>query len=87
MNYKLVRGPDNIVWCSIQPLMTDVSETLEKLQCIDLEPLSEIDKDIMEFNIIGMKAIYTFMGALLQEKSQEEHRNATSDRQTTHESH
>jgi hypothetical protein len=41
----------------------------------------------MEFNIIGMKAIYTFMGALLQEKSQEEHRNATSDRQTTHESH
>lgn len=67
MKYQLVKGPDDIVWVSIQPLMDDVNESLKKLVEIDISELSDTDKDIMDFNILGMKAIYTFMGALVQE--------------------
>ncbi len=67
MKYVLQKGPDNITWCSLEPLMQDVNESLEKLVKIDLTPLSDTDKDIMDFNILGMKAIYTFLGALVQE--------------------
>lgn len=71
MNYKLVKGPDDTVWVSIQPLMVDVNESLNKLTEIDTSTLSDTDKDIMEFNILGMKAIYTFLGALIQESKNE----------------
>jgi len=67
MNYQLETGPDGTVWVSIQPLMQDVNHSLEHLLSIDTSTLSDTDKDIMDFNILGMKAIYTFMGALLQE--------------------
>lgn len=84
MNYQLVKGPDNTVWVSLQPLMQDVKSSLEKLEVIDTSELSTLDKDIMEFNMLGMKAIYTFLGALLQESNDKEILNANTDRQTTH---
>lgn len=84
MNYQLVKGPDNTVWVSVQPLMQDVKSSLEKLEKIDTNELSTLDKDIMEFNMLGMKAIYTFLGALLQESNDKEILNANTDRQTTH---
>ena len=72
MKYQLVKGPDDTVWVSIQPLMDDVNESLKQLVEIDTSTLSDTDKDIMEFNILGMKAIYTFMGALVQESNLKE---------------
>ena len=69
MNYKLVKGPDNITWASLEPLQQDVIESLHKLEQINMEELSDIEKDIMDFNIIGMKAIATFIGALVQESN------------------
>ena len=84
MNYQLVKGPDDTIWVSVQPLMQDVKTSLEKLEVIDTSELSSLDKDIMEFNMLGMKAIYTFLGALLQESKDKEVLNANTDRQTTH---
>jgi len=72
MRYQLQKGPDNITWCSLEPLMQDVSESLDKLVKIDTTELSDTDKDIMDFNILGMKAIYTFIGALVQEANLKE---------------
>ena len=71
MKYKLVRGPDNIVWCSVQPLMEDTQDALKMLEQTNTESMNDVEKDIMEFNIIGMKAIYTFLGALVQESNRE----------------
>lgn len=79
MNYKLVKGPDDTVWVSIQPLMTDVNYSLNKLIEIDVDPLSDTDKDIMDFNILGLKAIYTFLGALLQESKINENLNRPTE--------
>ena len=79
MNYKLVKGPDNITWVSIEPLRDDVLDSLVKLEQINTEELSNIDKDIMNFNILGMKAIGTFLNSLIEESN-----NETIDRPTTH---
>ena len=83
-SYKLVKGPDDIVWVSIQPLMNDVKQSLDKLEKIDVDGLGNVDKDIMDFNILGMKAIYTFLGALVQESILEEKRNEESTRSSVH---
>lgn len=79
MNYRLEKGPDGTVWVSIQPLQFDINKSLEHLVSIDTSSMSEQEKDIMEFNILGMKAIYTFLGALLEEQKQKEHRDETTD--------
>jgi hypothetical protein len=80
MNYKLVKGPDNITWVSIEPLRDDVLDSLVKLEQVNIEGLSTIDKDIMNFNILGMKAIATFLNSLVQESDNDE----TINRPTTH---
>ncbi len=71
MNYKLVHGPDNTVWVSLQPLEIDVRNSLKKLEDIDTTDLSKLDRDIIEFNILGMKAINTFLLALIDEAKNE----------------
>lgn len=80
MNYKLVSGPDDIVWVSIQPLMQDVQQALKALESADTTEFTEQGKQINEFNITGMKAIYTFLGALLQEHKSNEYAKS----KTTH---
>lgn len=79
MNYKLEKGPDGTVWVSIQPLQMDINKSLEHLVSIDTSTMTEQEQDIMEFNILGMKAIYTFLGALLEEQKQKEYRDAKTD--------
>ena len=73
MNYKMMSGPDSTTWITLEPLMQDVNHNLEKLNGINIEGLSQIDKDIMQFNILGMKAVSTFLGALLQEHKGNQH--------------
>lgn len=80
MNYKLVNGPDGIVWVSLQPLRDDVMTQLNKLTTIDTSEFSETDKDIMDFNVVGLRAIATFLNALEQEAKT----NENIDRPTTH---
>lgn len=72
MRYVLTKGPDGTVWCPVQPLMLDIKDSMDKLEQINTSELSSLDKDIMDFNILGMKAIYTFLGALLQEQKDNE---------------
>ena len=79
MNYQLEKGPDGTIWVSVQPLMHDINKSLEHLVTVDTSNMTSQEQDIMEFNILGMKAIYTFLGALLEEQKQKEFRNASTD--------
>lgn len=78
MNYRLEKGPDGTVWVSIQPLQSDINKALEHLVTVDVSTMTEQEKDIMDFNILGMKAISTFLGALLEEQKQKDHRDETT---------
>ena len=79
-SYKLVKADDGIVWVSIQPLMYDVKNTLDKLQKLDTDNLNNFDKEVMDFNMIGLRAVYSFLDSLVQENKL----NENTDRQTRH---
>ena len=84
MNYQLVKGPDGTIWVSLQPLRDDVISTLDKLEKIDVTDLSALDKDIMNFNILGMKAIATFLNSLEQESQLKDLQDEKSTRPSVH---
>jgi hypothetical protein len=67
--YKLEQGPDGITWVSIQPLMADVAENLDKLKNIVYDGA---DKHEIDMRILGLTAIYEFLGALVTEKKLEQ---------------
>ena len=72
MKYQLVVGPDKIVWVSLQPLIEDTNEALEKLATVNTDDLNSIDADIMNFNVMGLKAISTFLSVLVKEANSRE---------------
>lgn len=79
-SYKLVKADDGIVWVSIQPLMYDVKNTLDKLQKVDTDKLNNFDKEVMDFNMIGLRAVYSFLDSLVQENKL----NENTSRPTKH---
>ena len=87
MRYKLVKAEDGIVWVSIQPLMADIEENLDKIKQIPTIQLNDEDNRGLNLKIIGLESIYQFLGALLTEQQlvelKEQH-DAQIDRPTTH---
>ncbi len=59
--YKLVSGPDDITWVSIQPLMEDISEQINDI--IELE-----SNDSNNMKLLGLRSTYQLLGALVTEK-------------------
>lgn len=56
--YKLVSGPDNITWCSLEPLLQDLNE--------------QYDNATVEYTKQQLYAVKTFIEALIVEKRVEE---------------
>ncbi len=69
MNYKMVRAEDNIVWVTVQPLMTNVKQALENAKNIDTSTMSTDDKRGVDFTILSMEAVYNFLGSLMTEQN------------------
>lgn len=67
--YHLQKGPDGIVWVSIQPLMEDIREALDRMRNIDLERL-KTDDDQSQFGlqIVALQSVYQFLGSLVTEQ-------------------
>jgi hypothetical protein len=69
MNYKMVRAEDNIVWVTLQPLMTDVKQALENAKNIDVSAMDVDEKRGVDFTILSMEAVYNFLGSLMTEQN------------------
>ena len=65
----MVRAEDGIVWVTIQPLMTEVKQALEKAKNIDISTMDHDDKRGVDFTILSMEAVYNFLGSLMTEQS------------------
>jgi hypothetical protein len=78
-NYKLVKAEDGIVWCTLQPLMGDIQQSIEDLAEMDTSELSEQNQQIFDLKILGLKTVYEFLGALIQEQQLSDLRNATGN--------
>lgn len=69
--YELKKDSDGKLWVSVNELMFDIKDALEKLSNLDspqLLELSDIDKKQIDNKILGLHAIYTFLGALQTEQ-------------------
>lgn len=69
--YELKKDSDGKLWVSVNELMFDIKDALEKLSSLDspqLLELSDIDKKQIDNKILGLHAIYTFLGALQTEQ-------------------
>lgn len=85
MSYMLHRAEDNIVWVTIQPLMTDVKQALRNAKDIDTSKMSVDEKRGVDFTILSMEAVYNFLGSLLTEQNlkeialEEQNKNTNTD--------
>lgn len=72
MNYVLTKGPDGITWVSLEPLMNDLKESVITLSNMELPPEEEEGRNQ---KLLGLKATYEILGALVQEANLKEMRD------------
>ena len=82
-SYKLVKAEDGIVWVSVQPLVNDIYENLTMLENIEAtDDMQQVDQDILNHKILGMKSLLSFLAALINEQNLtdlKEHYDANTD--------
>ena len=82
-SYKLVKAEDGIVWVSVQPLVNDIYENLTMLENIEVtDDMQQVDQDILNHKILGMKSLLSFLAALINEQNLtdlKEHYDANTD--------
>lgn len=69
--YELFRE-DGITWVSIENLMSDVNDALLKMRKISEVGLDSTDVQQLRLKIVGLEAIYTFLGGLVTEQNLKE---------------
>lgn len=69
--YELFRE-DDITWVSIENLMNDVNDALKKMRNISEIGLEPHDVQQLRLKIVGLEAIYTFLGGLVTEQNLKE---------------
>lgn len=66
--YQLKKDEDGKLWVTVNELMADIKDALEKMSNLDDPRLIEVDKKELDAKIVGLHAIYTFLGALQTEQ-------------------
>ena len=66
--YTLYRE-DEITYVSVEPLMNDALDALNKLKEIKSDMLDQTDQQQLKLKILGLEAIYTFLGGLVTEQN------------------
>ena len=67
--YRLAKDQDGELLVTVKPLMNDIEKSIHKMMDIPIESLTEQDKEIFNLKILGLKTIYEFLGALVQEQT------------------
>jgi hypothetical protein len=72
MNYQMVRGPDGIVWVTLQPLMAEVKAILENSKLIDVTLMDRDERRGIDFTILSLESVYNFLKSLEAEQQVKE---------------
>lgn len=67
--YKLIKQDDGELLVTVKPLMKDIESSINKMMEIDVDELSPENKQIFDLKILGLKTVYEFLGALVQEQT------------------
>jgi hypothetical protein len=71
--YKLYRDSDQLV-VTVDPLVKDIEVSLEKMMSMNVDELSDDNKNLFEMKILGLRTIHQFLGALQQENYLKEYK-------------
>ena len=74
-SYKLERREDKNIWVNIQPLMADIQVHFDNLHDMDTSEFTDQDQELLQLKIVGLRAIYEFLGALKLEHELKELRD------------
>lgn len=67
-SYKLTKDEDGELLVTVKPLMSDIEKSINQMMEMDVSELSEDNQRIFDLKILGLKTIYEFLGALVQEQ-------------------
>ena len=71
--YKLYRDNEQLV-VTVDPLVKDIEISLEKMMEMNIDELSDDNKNLFEMKILGLRTIHQFLGALQQENYLKEYK-------------
>lgn len=63
--YHVETGPDGIRWVSIEPLMTDIVNSIEQLMKLPNDNLDDDGKHVLEMKILGLRTVHEFLGSII----------------------
>ena len=67
--YRLAKDQDGELLVTVKPLMNDIEKSINQMMDITIDTLTQEDKEIFNLKILGLKTIYEFLGALVQEQT------------------
>ena len=72
--YKLYRDSNEQLVVTVDPLVKDIEVSLEKMMEMNIDELSDENKQAFEMKLLGLRTIHQFLGALQQENYLKEYK-------------
>jgi hypothetical protein len=72
--YKLYRDDDEQLVVTVDPLVKDIEVSIEAMMNMNVDDLSDDNRQIFEMKILGLRTIHQFLGALQQEQYLKEYK-------------
>jgi hypothetical protein len=67
-DYQMVRGPDDTIWVTLQPLANEVKQILDNSKIISTTGMSKDEIKGIDFTILSLEAVYNFLNSLITEQ-------------------
>jgi hypothetical protein len=77
--YKLYRDDDEQLVVTVDPLVKDIETSIEAMMNMNVDDLSDDNRQIFEMKILGLRTIHQFLGALQQEQYLKEYKQGLTD--------
>jgi hypothetical protein len=73
-SYKLYRDNEEQLVVTVDPLVKDIEVSIQRMMDMNIDELSDENKQIIEMKILGLRTIHQFLGALQQENYLKEYK-------------
>jgi hypothetical protein len=73
-SYKLYRDDEEQLVVTVDPLVKDIEVSIQRMMDMNIDELSDENKQIFEMKILGLRTIHQFLGALQQEQYLKEYK-------------
>ena len=77
--YKLYRDDNEDLVVTVDPLVKDIETSIEAMMNMNVDDLSDENRQIFEMKILGLRTIHQFLGALQQEQYLKEYKAGITD--------